>query len=405
MGNGCNYFLQFTTKLTNEGYGNCYSLANGFSDTYTLCKSIGEFVWIDQSNYSNKSREDTINDFNSKINEFPIKEGTVYVSAFQIFHVYQVCKWAQQFKHVKFIVGGSAIDSGFLNFQDIVFPDNVIITDKSVESFLGVEDFSHEWGIDIPNEIVKDDNLFFTYSIDNSCYWGKCIFCKFPQQSNKSRERSQFDFTFKNIKPGVKKCVWLHSPSFTPEKIKSVFPKLPNQDDLEYIVFMRGNNAERNALEEIYNSCDFDFSKMKFYMGIEFPSNRMLKWMNKGVTVNELSEFLNLTHKLKAKTIISYILGWNNLIQDDITEVKEFMESLPKNDLNFQKVFTLAVTKNTEMYNRFYDKETLVPVNCGPFNVCYIMDIDNQQKFLNQKARDIIINNGFETFDTYKERG
>jgi len=383
MDNG-KYFLQYLTHVKDDNvYGDCYALANGFSDTYSLCKSIGKFIWLDQS-----------------IDEFPIKEGTVYISAFQIFNIYQIYKWAQQLKKVKFIVGGSAIDSGFLNLESIEFPSNVMITSESVEKLFGFKDFTFDWGIDIPDEIVKDKPLLFSYTIDNNCYWGKCSFCRYPQQLNKNRHKQEIKFEFKNIKPGTKKSVWIQSPSLTPTKMKYIIPRLPVQDDLNYILFLRGNKQEVDALEELYNTCDFDFSKLTIFIGVEFPSNRMLKWMNKGTTTDEIINFLNQTNKIKAKTITSYILGWNNLIEDDLREADQFIKSLPKTDLNYQKIFKLSIVNDTEFYNRF--KDDLYEVKCGPFSMYHMLKINQQQYDLNKRAKNIIMSNGYKTKDNYE---
>jgi len=398
MENG-KYFLQYTTLLQDEYKKDYFTLTNGFSDTYKMCKEMGEFIWMDQSSDLLYDRSELIKKFNGE--EFPISEGTVYISAMQVFHVYQAYKWAQNFKHVKFVVGGPAVDCGFLNFSGIVLPDNVVLTDQSVERYFDVEDFSSEWGLDVPNHIVGDKDLLFTYGLDNNCYWGKCAFCKYPQQPYKNRIRKNVKFEFKHVKPGTKKHIWLQSHCLTPKRIKSIIPNLPVQDDIDYILFVRGNAAERKALESI-RDCGFDFTKLKIYMGVEFPSARMLKWMNKGVTPDEFVSFLNLIGDMKINTIISYILGWNNLIESDIEEVKEFMTKLPKHNLTVQKLFLLTVGENTQLHKIFKEKETLVPITCGPFNLGYNLKINEEQQKLNERVRKIINENQYYTFDRYE---
>ena len=89
MENGCNYFLQFTTSLRNEHKEEYYSLTNGFSDAYSICKEHGEFMWMDQSSDQHYDRKKLIEEFDKHEQKFPMPAEIVYISAMQVFHIYQ----------------------------------------------------------------------------------------------------------------------------------------------------------------------------------------------------------------------------------------------------------------------------------------------------------------------------
>ena len=91
-------FLQFY----NEIKGSYFDLCNGFSDSYDLCRSMGDFFWteheVDQSKWDEEATY-----ANRKL---PINKGTVYISALYTNHLYQAFVWARENPDIKFVVGG-----------------------------------------------------------------------------------------------------------------------------------------------------------------------------------------------------------------------------------------------------------------------------------------------------------
>ena len=73
-------FIQFYGK-TKSGW---FDLCNGFSDTFDLCKSKGDFLWVEhEQDYDKCYEEDTYENI-----PLPIQKGTVYVSASYVNHLY-----------------------------------------------------------------------------------------------------------------------------------------------------------------------------------------------------------------------------------------------------------------------------------------------------------------------------
>ncbi|MBW2633674.1 MAG: hypothetical protein JRE14_06025, partial [Deltaproteobacteria bacterium] len=91
-------FLQFYNQIK----GAYYDLCNGYSDTYDLCRSKGDFFWTEHETDRTKWHDDTT--YTSR--QLPIDKGTVYISAIYVNHLYQAYMWARAYPNIKFVVGG-----------------------------------------------------------------------------------------------------------------------------------------------------------------------------------------------------------------------------------------------------------------------------------------------------------
>ena len=153
-------FVQFYSKRITVPIQPVWGINNGFSDTYDLCKSKGDFLWV-------------LHDSNYERIKLPIKKGKIFVSASMINEIHLSYIWAKRYPDIDFIVGGPAVSSGTYTKDSL--PKNLVFTEKSVEQFFGAPDFSYEWKLELPKQVLQDDlEIFYTYSITNKCYWNKC---------------------------------------------------------------------------------------------------------------------------------------------------------------------------------------------------------------------------------------
>jgi len=383
-------FIQFYSK-TNSGW---FDLCNGFSDTYDLCKSKGDFFWMEHEADNDKwYKQKTYQN-----RPLPIKKGTVYVSASYINHLYQAFTWATLYPDIKFIVGGPVAaercgDSKTWNSvhfkleEDL--PSNFFITGQSIENLFKVPDFSGDWKLDIPETIPDDSRIYFSYTLENLCYWKKCPFCSIAQHSmDHFRKRENIDLEFQDLEFSGHKIVRLNTGSITPEHIKAILPRLPNLNDIEYRFFMRAARAETKALKQVVDQLNGDIPDCTLGFGIEFPSDRMWKYLNKGTKMDEVFDTIDLCKKSGFKVNANVILGWNNLMESDLKDLEYFMDHLSKNavtTLQLRWLFAHPYTKIYEDYDGVQNSLKLGPFNCG-FNV----RVDDRQKKLNMEAAKII---------------
>jgi len=383
-------FLQFYNK-TKSGY---FDLCNGFSDTYDLCKSKGDFYWTEHE----IDRTKWYLDETYENRELPINKGTVYISAIYMNHLYQSYVWAKEYPDIRFIVGGPIAaerridENGWhpvyveVDSHDRL-PSNLELTGQSVEDWFEVPNFSGKWKVDVPEFVPDDGRIYFSYTLDNGCYWRKCVFCNIALHAMEVfRKRKNMKYEFEDMEHNGHKIVRLNTGSITTKYIREVLPELPRGDDIEYRLFMRPATAENKALKEVLIECDGNFPKLVLGFGMEFPTNRMLRYIGKGAKTDEVLEFLRLCHENKIHINANFILGWDNLIQDDIKELEIFMDSMPEHSITTFQMRWLFAHPHTKIHDTYKGKA----VKLGPFYEGFRTEINEEQIQLNKEARDII---------------
>lgn len=389
-------FVQFYSR-SKTAY---FDLTNGFSDTYDICRQQGDFIWIDHEGDSSKWDQESI--YTSRM--LPIKRGTVYVSAAYINHLYQSYMWAKAYPQIQFIVGGPVAASrnchpnewSPLYFQvrkDVRFPKNLKITDQSVEDLFNVANFSGQWRLTVPtaktnqNGINPESPIYFSYTLDNGCYWGKCIYCNIKEAPVESyRARKITDFPYADLDHPGKKIVRLNTGSITPKKVANILPKLPRRDDLYYRTFMRSAPAENRALKDALTTIGEKFPSLTLGLGIEFPSDRMLAYMGKGITQEDILETLRICRAYQVKVNGNVILGWDNLIEKDLLDLERFFEHMPDQSITTAQLRWLYAHPQTEIHDRY----TGIPNHLGPFYLGFKTEISPEKMVLNKKAVEII---------------
>lgn len=346
-------------------------LGNGFSETYEICKNKGDFIWV-ESNADNK-----------ELVELPIKKGTVYVSALYADHLSQILVWANKYKDIKFIVGGPAITSDCFTL-DGDLPSNLSILKCTMEELFNVPNFSQKWQLKIPKQL-NNEVICFSYTINNYCPWKKCIFCSYSNQCLEVRERNDLDFEFKDILYEGPKIIRLGTDSFSPKNIRKILPNLPEVVNLEeYRIFLRATKENLNALEQVLYPNFPIFANV----GLEFPTNRMWEFMNKGYNKKDVLELLHFLAKNNIKFYSGFIVGWNNLTKNDITELEDFMEQFPI-EVGMITIHNLFLFPRSSLKKSCKIGET---IKVGPFNFGFFNRvIDKEQIELNQRAKAILM--------------
>lgn len=383
-------FLQFYNKIK-DSY---FDLCNGFSDTHGLCQNKGEFYWTEHEVDSAKwYAEETYEG-----RRLPIDKGTIYISAVYLNHLYQAYVWAREYPHIEFVVGGPvaaeqcAGGNGwnpvyFELLPGITFPKNLKITGMSVEDRFGVPNFSDEWRLPIPESVPHDSPIYFSYTLDNRCFWHKCIYCNIALHAGELfRKRKNFIFEFKDIDHKGTKLVRLNTGSITPAYIRAILPKLPCRNDLEYRLFMRPAQPENDALKDVLRHWKGDFPNLMLGLGIEFPSDRMLKYAGKGFNTAEMLETLRICRENRIRVNGNFMLGWNTLIEADIRELENFMVQMPEGSIVKMQMRWLFAHPFTEIHDTYRGEG----INLGPFYIGFRTEIDSEQTALNKEAGDIV---------------
>ncbi|MDD9300913.1 MAG: hypothetical protein HUK40_00655 [Desulfobacter sp.] len=366
-------FIQFYGK-TNSGW---FDLCNGFSDVWDLCKSKGDFLWMEHLQdpdlwYDAEAYGDVC---------LPIRKGKAYISASYINHLYQAYIWALQYPEIEFIVGGPvasercAVENQWHSVHFKVegdLPSNLTLTGQSMESLFGVPEFSGTWKFEIPSTVPQGSRVYFSYTLENLCYWKKCPFCSIAQHTmDHARKRKEFGLEFKDLEFKGHKIVRLNTGSMTPEHIRKILPALPRGDDIEYRYFMRAAKAETQALKDVVAQLNGKIPASTLGFGIEYPSDRMWKYLNKGTHMDEVIATLDFCRENGFKVNANVILGWNNLEDQDLKDLTRFMDSLAENAVTTMQLRWLFAHPYTKIYDAYEGKDESIrlgPFNCG-FNV------------------------------------
>jgi len=383
-------FVQFFGR-TSSGW---FDLCNGFSDTWDLCRSKGDIYWVEQLADPSRWYDETA--YGNV--PLPITKGRVFVSASYVNHLYQAYTWACSHPDIQFVVGGPVASERATNlpgWHSVHFkvtgalPPNLTLTGRSVESWFGVPDFSGTWKLTIPDVVPRGSRVYFSYTLENLCYWKKCPFCSIAQHSlEHARHRQDFGLEFKDLTYEGHKIVRLNTGSITPAQIRAILPQLPRKEDIEYRYFMRANRAETRALQEVVAELDGQIPDSTLGFGIEFPSDRMWKYLNKGTCMDEVMETLDVCRESGFKVNANLILGWNNLVDKDLKDLEFFMGNLAENAVTSLQLRWLFAHPYTRIYETYEGRENSITL--GPFNCGFNVRVNDRQRELNQTAAEII---------------
>ena len=395
-------FLQFYSRIENtnprfKGHS-FYEVCNGFSDTWDLCKSKGDFLWINHIKQGKSYGKNVDTKFNTKL---PIDKGTIYISAYYFSQLQQVYEWACDYPNITFWVGGPSANPNTFKVDYSIFPSNMNIIGTTVEEYFNVPNFSGKWKLELPD---KDHSmtLLYTYNIRSSCYWGKCNFCNFSQGT---RVRENLKFEFLDVKYDGFQRVALYTPSITPDQIFKVFD-IPYNKNMRFDIFLRPDKPVRDALLKVLKTKKDRCPQIKFMFGVDFPSEKMMKYMNKNTTLDEMLETINIISEFDSTDIqiqLPFIMGWDNLEQSDLDEMEIFLEKIPYDKMKFSFGLTmLSARPNTWVFDNYKSKKDLY---YGPFFYGFDPIISEEQMEFSRKGAELLYKyNDVTVFDYYDIR-
>jgi len=368
-------FIQFCSEFKSSRTGPCFALCNGFSETYDLCKNKGDFHWVNDKDLEDRNPP------------LPINKGTAFISASYVSHLVQSTRWAWRYPEINFVVGGPAVLSGF-DFQSSS-PPNIEFSTKSVEEYFDEPNFCCKWKLelsDIDEDLSQFDVLIFSYNLETICYWGNCIFCNY---SFNFRQRDHVDMsTIDEIEFDGLKQVKVGSPGITPHYLEKVFKNIKYREDIEYDFMMRCDNDVTESLEHQLNNFQGIIPNLKFRFGIEFPSDKMLKFIKKGTTVDGILKTLAVSTRFDNVNFYTlYMIGWPNLDQGDVDSLKYFISKVSKVDAVI--IFKTFFKINTPLYD-MYKHRIRRKIYEGDFYRGYFVQLTDEQVKLNLQAYDLM---------------
>ncbi len=371
-------------------------LGNGLSHVLNVCKDMGDVVWI---RYDLEGTLDEIIEKNKPDIDLPFTRGTVYVSAMFVSHMFYVYRLAKGYPDVRFIVGGSAVGFILIEEHNKLLPNLHFTREHCWEVIKS--NVEPKWGIDFPITDEKIKGIALGYPTDSSYYWNKCIFCGYKPSIKTDKDYWQTDF-LDNIPSSNCPYIIVHynCPS-THVEFFDCFPEMCNREDnLYYSIFIR---ADKNVIEKLKNvlpKCKYK-NKLLIFIGLEFPSNRMLNFFNKGVTLENYLELHKLLASYDIFTSSTVLMGWDNLIENDIEEAEQFISQLDfKFNLSIRPITALA---SSQLHNgNYFNNSKHKKIYNGPFYIGFAPVLNKEQFKLNKQIVDLFFNQPiYRIADTY----
>jgi len=309
-------FIQFFDELAEHNLKsgtdrNWYSLHNGFS----FVSDEANPVWVQIDKLSPYSRDVKL----------PYIAKKVYCSVFFWNEINVVMEWALQYPEIQFIIGGPAVYPFGCTFN-MQPPKNVTIMRDLAETIFGREPSPKTWKINLP-AFKKPLDIAYSFFISDNCYWGKCSFCR--HQFYKGCVPKQRTYDLKTLENAPGGGVFLATDCLLPSDYY-ILEQL-NYDDKFYKVFIKAGNVENLKMKEVFPNIT-NPKKLKFIIGVEFPSNKILSNINKGCTKEQLVDLINFISSCGSLVVLSYIIGWRDLEESDIEEASEFFSKISNMD-------------------------------------------------------------------------
>ena len=305
------YFIQFYTERDVSVDGHTYypgvHLYNGFSNTLHLCKNLGDVVWVDTQ----------------KMN-LPTDATTLYVSVFFGPTLLSVLAWAEEHPNVKVVIGGPAITHRALVVQKPL--PNVKLVPETVERVIFNQPDMNTWALDFPIGVSQEKVYVPSYSVGRTCYWGHCTFCSYPRSADLFARG--VDYLPKTWDRRV--WLWLATPSLTASFLEENLSKL-NSDVELYLGVLRADKDVIQALKKALPTATRNKEgkiPLRVCFGVECPSNRMLKLMNKGVTTVQFIELIKVLKQYDCMFLFSLIDGWKDLKKEDLGDIENFCKEV-----------------------------------------------------------------------------
>ena len=159
---------------------------------------------------------------------------------------------------------------------------------------------------------------------NRGCWWGKCNYCC---RTDVPIYREDVD-TIPIIDHPGHKYIWLYTCAITRRLMHKLYPTFPDRDDVTYTSYIKADEPSTEAYIDVLPKLKIDPKFLSFDVGIEFPGNNMLKYMNKGATTESFLRFIEMATKLGNRLHFNFILNWGILTELDVRQLTDFMKKL-----------------------------------------------------------------------------
>jgi len=366
------YFVQFYhQRISFYDHKISLLLCNGFSDVLDYCKQIGKMLWVQGQTFI------TIRHTNPKQIQAPVTKGILYVSCLYYIHFMYSYYWAVENPELEIYCGGPALYT--MRYKEL--PKNLHLVYGSVEDFFNIPNFSNQWKIEFPKELVPEyiHKILFSYPLENACYHNQCIYCNWRVESSFLRRRNKInpDQLVNNclIDSKKDKSVWISSPCISSKFIKQLI-HLPNI--YNYFTWFRADKHIVDLFEEVIPKLKINLS---LSIGVETLSDTLLQFLKKNITLDNVIRIFDICKQNNVQV-------YSNLITDFPFLTKQMINEIESNINIFKKYDNVNWIINPLLVTCFSDLEKMVEITgqydeYGPIITCMKHKLTKEQKEIN----------------------
>lgn len=350
-------------------------LFNGFSSLHRTCKGLGRMVWRRELWWTELERHEIE----------PVWGDTMFVSAFTTPHLEYANQLARINQDSTVYVGGPAIIYSY--DWDLYHEPNVVLVREPIER--------KAWALEPPE--IACTELQYSFPIEDGCYYGKCEFCTYPVHGDHRYGLVDLRLT----RAGSEDRVWLHTLALSPKAMRYKLHRLPSQN--RYNVQMR---ADGLMLDHLHLLGGLDYpERFRFYLGIECPSNPVLRRWRKGTDADTMAAVVNRILEFGCEVYLFFIMGVPWYQDRDVWNVRRFLAKIEGEDIPcslYQYVLHDHLRKTHQGPVRVVSDGGLIE----RYFKIYIPDLTEEEKSVNDKLRDVYYSSPVlkVTDDTYTHR-
>ncbi len=304
---------------------------------------------------------------------------TVYLSIWTARQMHEVLVFAKKHSHIKFIVGGPCIWPNTKPMH-IRLPKNIELKYGLAEDIFDLAVDLKRWKLVPPSTEFR---LKYSYRIGSQCYWGKCVFCNYSDADKRG-------YDFEPLFSAPSGVVRLVTPSLAPNEIK-LLSELDYNDKI-YHFYLKGGEDEYQALFKEFPLIEKRGRRLTPIIGVEFPSDRMLGFMNKGISIVSLVKTIKLLIAARCRVELLFIAGWPNLTEEDLVEADKFFDEIRYEHMR-AKYSNLIIHAHLDFIERGD------PIRSPFQNWGYYPKISPEQRVLADRWLDILHKNGAMSFN------
>ncbi len=223
------------------------------------------------------------------------------------------------------------------NLDEIPLPARNLINNNNYSSVLGT------------NKLVT------TMMTSRGCPY-RCIFCDRPHLGKIFRARSA-DNVIAEIKDSMKYGIrefLMYDDTFTIDRkrVIDICDKIINQKlDIIWDIRARVNTVDEELLKKLKES-----GCARIHYGVESGTSKILKVLNKGITLEEVEKAFALTKKAGIETLGYFMIGSPTETREDILQTIEFMKKI---DPDYVHITIITPFPATNLYRMALEEKVI----------------------------------------------